>query len=149
VITEPAIIAFEEALGRQAALGGDAADEVAGTMLAALRPAVERLALAIAEQAAAEVSAQLADATVRVTIEDGLPSLQVEGPDAEDGPAYKGKDLEARLTLRLPASLKGEIEAAAGDVGDSVNAHVVETLGRAIQRQRRAAGRRLSGTIET
>jgi hypothetical protein len=147
--TEAAIIAFEDTLGQQAALGGDAVEEAAGALLTALRPAVEKLALTLAEEAAIEVSAQLTDATVRVAIDEGAPSLLVEQQGGEEPIAFKTEDLEARLTLRLPASLKGELEEAASDVGDSINAHVVETLARALQRHRRVAGNRLSGTIES
>ena len=147
--TEAAIIAFEETLGQQAVLGGDAVEEVAGALLTAVRPAVERLALTIAEEAAAELSAQLTDATVRVAIEDGSPTLFVDRQEADEDVAIKTEDLEARLTLRLPTSLKGELEEAAGDVGDSINTLVVETLAKALQRHRRTAVTRFSGTLET
>jgi hypothetical protein len=103
----------------------------------------------MAEDAAQEVAAQLPDATVRVVIEDGAPTLVVERQETDEGVAYKGKDLEARLTLRLPAALKSALEEAAGDSGDSVNSHVVEALGQALHRHRRISGRRFSGTIET
>jgi hypothetical protein len=147
---EAAVVTFEETLGLQAALGGDAVEETASALLTAARPAMERLALSLAEQAAAEVSAQLADAAVRVVIEGGAPTLLVERRAAdEDAAAYKGEDLEARLTLRLPAGLKREIEGAAAAAGDSVNAHVVEALAKALQQHRRLSGRRFSGTIET
>jgi hypothetical protein len=110
---------------------------------------MERLALSLAEEAAAEVSAQLPEAAVRVVIEEGSPTLLVERQATDDDAAYKGEDLEARLTLRLPTSLKLELEKAAADVGDSVNAHVVETLAKALRQYRRVSGRRFSGTIET
>lgn len=145
---ESAVVAFEEALGQQAALGGDVVEETAGALLGAVRPAVERLALAMAEEAAAEVTAQLVDSTVRVVVEGGAPSLVVDRVGEDEHIAIK-EDLEARLTLRLPASLKSDLEDVAGDVGDSVNAHVVETLAKALHRHRRVSGRRFSGTIET
>lgn len=146
---ESAVIAFEETLGKQAALGGEAVEETAGALLPAIRPAMERLALSLAEEAAAEVSAQLPEAAVRVVIEGGSPTLLVERRTTDDEAVPKGEGMEARLTLRLPTSLKLELEKAAGDVGDSVNTHVVETLAKALRQHRRVSGRRVSGTIET
>ncbi|MDH3730842.1 MAG: hypothetical protein OES13_06945 [Acidimicrobiia bacterium] len=146
---EASIIAFEETLAQQATLGGDAVEEAAGALLQAVRPAVERLALSMAEDAALEVAAQLPDATVRVVIEEGSPALMVERQETVETAAFKGEDLEARLTLRLPTGLKSAIEEAAGDAGDSVNSHVVEALGQALQRHRQVSTRRFTGTIET
>ena len=147
--TEAAIVAFEEALATQVSLGDERVEEAATALLAALRPALDRLALTIAEEAAAEVSAQLPDAEVRVVMEAGQPGLTVDSSEVDVDVAALRNDLEARLTLRLPQGLKELIEDSAGDAGDSVNTHVVETLHRSLQRSRRAAGRRISGTIET
>ena len=118
-------------------------------MLAALRPALDRLTLTVAEEAAAEVSAQLPDAEVRVVMDGGQPTLAVDSSEADVDIGSLRDELEARLTLRLPSNLKELIEHSAGDAGDSVNTHVVETLHKSLQRSRRAAGRRISGTIET
>jgi hypothetical protein len=148
VNTEAAIVAFEETLSQQVALGDEQVEEAATALLAALRPAMDRLALTLAEDAAAEVSAQLPDATAQVVIEDGQPALVVSGAD-EVVPSLKSEELEARLTLRLPSGLKGLIEESADDAGHSVNAHVIETLHRSLHRARRTAGRSFSGTIET
>ena len=47
------------------------------------------------------------------------------------------EDLDARITLRLPPTLKQLIEDAAQTNGDSVNSWVIDTLGkRANQRGR-------------
>lgn len=146
--TEGAVVALEEAVARQVALGDERLEEAALTLLGALRPALERLSLTLAEQAAEEVTAQLVDFRARVVVEGGEPQLVVEPTDAgSDTPRFD--DLEARLTLRLPAALKELIEESAGEAGDSVNTHVLETLHRSLQRARRSSGRRLSGTIET
>ncbi len=146
---EASVVAFEETLAQQATLGGDAVEEAAGALLQAVRPAVERLALSIAEDAAQEVAAQIPDATVRVVIEEGSPALMVERQEAEDAAAFKGEDLEARLTLRLPTALKSAIEDAAAEAGASVNSQVVDALGKALHRQQRNSTRRFTGTIET
>ena len=47
------------------------------------------------------------------------------------------EDFDARITLRLPPSLKDLIEDAAGMTGESVNAWVVEALGKRARGSRR------------
>jgi hypothetical protein len=109
-----------------------------------LRPAFQQAAFRLAEQAAAEIGAQLAGYSVAVVLEDGEPSLLVR----EDSTARSTlpEDLSARITLRLPDSLKDELEAAAGETGDSVNAFVVKALS---TRASRRASRRITETFET
>ncbi|MGH8875701.1 MAG: toxin-antitoxin system HicB family antitoxin, partial [Acidimicrobiia bacterium] len=57
------------------------------------------------------------------------------------------EDYEARLTLRLPTSLKELVEEAAGRGGDSINSWVVKTL-MSKARTGRPPGRRVSGTFD-
>ncbi|NND01413.1 MAG: toxin-antitoxin system HicB family antitoxin, partial [Acidimicrobiia bacterium] len=52
----------------------------------------------------------------------------------------------ARITLRLPDSLKDDLESAAGDSGDSVNAYVIKALS---SRAGRRSARRITETFET
>ena len=61
-------------------------------------------------------------------------------------PQTVAEDLSARITLRLPESLKDNIEAAATASGDSVNAYVVKTL---TKRSGRRSARRITETFET
>lgn len=119
---------LEAALTSQLAmLGGDAAfGASADSLYAALEPAFRQLGLDLAQQAASEVAAQLPDHEVDVVLADGEPSLRVR---ATEGPARAPlDDLDARLTLRLPESLKRIVEDAADGTGDSVNSWVVKTL---------------------
>ena len=140
---------IEAAVGTQMRLaGGDAAVEAAGeALLTALRPTLLRGAQHLAEQAAAEVDAQLPDHAANVVIEDGEPVVLVR-PHQEAEASFAGDGLEARLTLRLPGELKRILEQAAGEAGDSVNTYVVKSLSRH-SRQATAPGRRYRGTIET
>jgi hypothetical protein len=106
-------------------------------LVAALGPALQVAAMEIAEQAAAEVRAQLPSQTVDVVLSDGDPTLRIgDAPRATDrrSPA---EDLDARITLRLPPTLKQLIEDAAQSTGDSVNAWVVDALGKRAGRERR------------
>lgn len=119
---------MEAALTAQLALlGGDEAfGASAEALYAALEPALRQLGFDLAQQAAAEIGAQLPDTEVDVVLADGEPSLKVRtsAPQAT-APA---DELDARLTLRLPESLKRLVEEEAEGLGDSVNSWVVKTL---------------------
>jgi hypothetical protein len=126
--------------------GDDPAVVRAGeTMIRALRPAMERAALQLAEQAAEEVDAQLPGKSVSVRIQEGTPILTVE--DSGEPITIDTDSLEARITVRLPDRLKAMLEEVATESGDSVNTYVVKML--SSKTRDRSAGRRFSGTIET
>lgn len=139
---------FEAAVNEQLSLAGTDSDveAAADALLAVLQPTIHRLALGLAEQAAEEVSAQLPDYVVEVVLADGQPSLTPR-PVAEESP-FAAEDLEARLTVRLPAKLKALIEEAAAEAGDSVNTYVFKSLSSRAQKATKS-GRRVSGTIQT
>ncbi|MBT8213034.1 MAG: DUF1778 domain-containing protein [Acidimicrobiia bacterium] len=147
-----AITRLEATVTGQLQLAGeDPAVEAAGeALLAALGPALRQAAMSLAEQAAAEVASQLPEATIKVVLEDGDPTLDVQTIETE-APAYNAKDLHARLTLRLSDELKGLVEDAATETGDSVNAYVIRALSSVAARPsgKQSAGSRLKGTIES
>ena len=147
--TTVAMTRFQAALEQQMALaGGDQPVEAAGmALLAAAQPALRALAFDLAEQAAAEVRAQLPGYAVELVLEQGEPALRVRSEESTGrGPADEAAD--ARITLRLSPRLKETVEEAAAEHGESLNAWLVRTLsahgGRHHQR-----GRRMEGTIET
>ncbi len=145
---DPIITTIEASLATQlAAAGGDPGlEEAASRFLAALEPALRQAGMALAEQAATEVGAQLGDRTVDVVIVDGDPVLRVAG-STETSTDVNTEDFDARLTLRLPPSLKSLVEDAAGASGDSVNTWVVKTLSTGTKRSQRV-GRRVSGSFD-
>src|SRR3954463_13616860 len=128
----PVINSVEATLVSQATIASsDPAVESAVTQLvAALGPALQVAAMEIAEQAAAEVRAQLPEHTVDVVLSDGDPALRISDAPAASSARPNPEDLDARTTLRLPPSLKQLIEDAAQNTGDSVNAWVIEALGK-------------------
>jgi len=137
---EPVINTVRGALVQQAAMAAsDPVVEAAAQLLSdALGPALRLAAMELAEQAAAEVAAQLPDQRVDVVISDGDPSLRVsDRPGTNERPVTE--DLDARITLRLPPSLKQLIEDAAEIKGESVNGWVMDVLDK---RARRAPGPR-------
>lgn len=145
--TSSVIAEIESALNAQLELGdGDPAVDTAGrALLAALAPAVRQAAIQLAEQAALEVDAQLADGTVDVTLREGEPTLVVRRDEGE-AMRFRGDELAARLTIRLPEALKEELERAANSVGDSVNSYVIKTLS---TEGRKRGRKRIVGTFET
>jgi len=138
---------IERALGAQLRLSGEdpAVAEAAEAMMVALEPAVDRAVARLAEEAAEEVEAQLPGRRVGIELRGGVPVLVVGA--AEEPAPIDTDDLEARITLRLSDHLKGIIEEAAGETGESMNTFVVKTL--ANKAQERSTGRRYTGTIET
>lgn len=135
----PIVHTLQTTLATQAVLAGDdpAVEAAVGQVVAALRPALQAAAIELAEQAAAEVRAQLSDHTVDVVLTEGDPTLRVsDSPEAERSPA--AEDLDARITLRLTPTLKQLIEDAARTAGDSVNSWVLDALAKRAARPRRA-----------
>jgi len=145
--TQTALARFEAALATQVAASGDPAlESAAQALLAALGPATRQLALELAEQAATEVGAQMPEHEVDVVLREGEPVLAVREPRVTKTP--REEDYEARITLRLPPSLKSVVEDSAGVTGDSVNSWVVKALASATGRQGRP-GRHYRGTVQT
>ena len=150
VDTTVAITRFQAALEQQVVLaGGDPAVEAAGrALLAAAGPALRGLAFDLAEQAAAEVRAQLPGQRVDVVLEEGEPALRVRPDEAVPAAAPPDEAADARVTLRLSPRLKQMIEETAAERGESLNAWLVRTLS-AHGGRHHGRGRRVEGTIET
>ena len=97
-------------------------------------------------QAALEISAKLPSGHVEVRLAGQEPELvYVEEAAEERGAA--AEELSARISLRLPESLKTTIEAAASREGVSVNTWIVRAIMRATEPRRAtvSTGRRLTG----
>jgi hypothetical protein len=135
VDSKAALTRFEAAVTSQVSLaGGDPAVEAARALREALGPASRQLALELVEQAAAEVDAQLPHHGVEVVLRGGEPALEVRSGERERGrPA--DEEYEARITLRLPPSLKSAVEEAARAAGESVNSYPVGALSRSTARR--------------
>jgi hypothetical protein len=144
----PVMTAIEAAVSTQLAVaGGDPTMEAAASqLLAALEPALRQVGMELAQQAAEEVGAQLGDRTVEVVIVDGEPQLRVSQASDVD-PTSLDEEFDARITLRLPPSLKGLVESAADETGDSVNTWVVKTLTSGARKSTKV-GRSVRGTFE-
>jgi hypothetical protein len=133
-----------------ASVGDDRAAEVAERLGGALESSLALRMLDALTEAALEVGAQLPAGQVDVRLA-GRDAELVYVDDAEGvRPVVEDDGMAARITLRLPESLKKEIDAAAAHEHVSVNTWLVRELARAVAAPpRRHTGKRLTGFAET
>jgi hypothetical protein len=139
--------ALRDDLARVAAVGDESTARAAELLAVALESSLgRRLQEALAE-AALELSSQLESGRIEVRIAGGDPEL-VLVRDEETAPAEPADEaFTARITLRLPESLKGRLEEAATRHGISVNTLLVQALQRHLEPRSPSGGsrRRLTG----
>jgi hypothetical protein len=137
---------LERDLASVAALGGEDVAEAAARLAQALRSSAGLRLMEILGEAALEISAQLPEGHVEVRLAGPDPQLVYVGSAAAELPAMPAEDgLTARITLRLPESLKRELEAAAAREAVSLNAWLVRALARSTAPPPRRTGKRLTG----
>jgi len=146
---QPIINAVQATLTGQGSLaGGDCAvEEAIDHLVSALGPAIRQAAMELAEQAAVEVRAQLPDRTVDLVLTDGDPSLRISDAAVTSEP-LAAEDLDARITLRVPPSLKSLIEDAAETAGASVNSWVLDALSRRARKPANTQGFRMTHSFD-
>ena len=134
-----------------AALADEQVAEAARRITNALESSVRVRLLDVLSEAAAELSAAIEGGHVEVRVAGGDPDLVFLEEEPEAAPAAEpGEEFGARITLRLPESLKAHVEAAAARDGVSVNSWIVSVLARGATSEgtRRGSGpgrRRLTG----
>lgn len=140
---QPVVNSIQAALHDQARFAGDddAVATAVGHLIEALAPALRMAATELAEQAAGEVRAQRPDCAVDVVLVDGDPTLRVTDAPTSNEDGTPDEEFDARISLRLPPTLKTTIEQAAGQEGESVNTWVVEAVGQYARRNRRRTRR--------
>lgn len=142
--------AIQEDLAAAAALAADEPTKEAARRLSqALGSSLHLRLLDIVSEAAAELSAAV-PGRIDVRLAGRDPDLVYVEEDVEPAAAAAGEDaLTARITLRLPESLKLQIEVAASAENVSVNSWIVRALARGLEsRPSRSPGRRLTGYAE-
>lgn len=138
--------AVQADLATVAGIGDEAVAEAARRIAAALESSLRlRLTDALGE-AAAELTNQLPDGHVEVRVSAGEPEL-VYVPDPGAPPPSGLEDLTARITLRLPETLKTIVDAAAQEAGMSANTWLLQQITRSADPKRRnqPGGRRMTG----
>ena len=140
-------------------LGDERTQDVARSLAAALDPALRLVALQMLTDTADELNGELDGAHVAVVMDGATPHLLVTQADRSDdreqdhvtGPdchaqtpvqavSEVAEGPEVRTTLRLPESLKQQIDAAARGQGRSVNAWLVEAARGALSEQSFTSG---------
>ncbi len=117
-------------------------------LTAALRSSLQLRLFDAMGQAALELSEQMASGHVEVRLA-GRDVELVYVPD-DSPPTASNREVDdegtARLTLRMPESLKSQVEGAASRAGSSTNAWLVDAVKRALDHRRhRVVGNRLTG----
>ena len=142
----PHIEALQSDLAEIAALGDEATAQAAQRLSLALRSSVGLRMLDALTEAALELSAQIPTGHVEVRLAGQDPTL-VFVAEQEAAPPAAEDDQSARITLRLPESLKARVDAAAAREGVSVNTWLVRALSRAVSSPRPSirVGNRLTG----
>ncbi|HEY6761532.1 MAG TPA: hypothetical protein VI318_18675 [Baekduia sp.] len=147
---------YVEALHRQLAVaaeaGGEDARALAERLTAPLDAAARLMLLEVLSAAAGEITSELAPGSVDVRLRGGEPELVVVPPPVDDAvdvdsdtragaavpnaafaPVEDDGGAQARINLRLPDTLKGRVEEAAGRAGLSVNAWLVRAVAAAVE----------------
>ncbi|MGE5830541.1 MAG: toxin-antitoxin system HicB family antitoxin [Micromonosporaceae bacterium] len=118
-------------LAAAAAPGGPDVTKAAELLGGSLEASTRLLLLEALSDAAAEITAKLGDSSVEVRLRGREAQFVVTrpepGPMGGAPPAGTEGDL-ARITLRLPESLKEAVERAAASEGISVNAWLVRAI---------------------
>ena len=136
-------------LGRAAEVGGEDVKAAAERLLLALDPALRLTLMDALSQAASEVSAALPSVSVSVRLQGREPVFVVEGAPAAPQPEepFDDEDAEAtaRITLRIPETLKARAEVLAARRGQSLNTWLVGAARAAATDRPQHAGESIHG----
>jgi hypothetical protein len=127
------IEALQADLRELAQLGGDELVQATHRLEGAVKQSATLRLIDALTQVALEVSSQLPNGHVDVRLAGQDPELVYVEEEGEEPQAQTADDgLNARITLRLPESLKVALEKAADAEGVSVNAWLVRALQRSV-----------------
>jgi hypothetical protein len=145
---QPYVDAVRRELAVAAATGGPDAQALAERLAAPLESAIRLAMLEVLSDAAEQITAGLAPASVEVRLRGRDPHFTVDPGDGPVAPVVPVAPMaEAdddggtwRVTLRLPEQLRPRVDAAARGAGLSVNAWLVRTVTAALGGGRRSRG---------
>ena len=128
-----------------AELGDERSAQIASRLGEVLGSNLRLKMLDLFSQVAVELSSKLPSGHIEVRLAGQEPELVfVEAPGGDAG--MVGEELSARISLRLPESLKAAVEKAADREGVSTNAWLIRAIARATEsRPVHVTGKRLSG----
>lgn len=150
----PYVISVQRGLTTAAALADNTTQEVAGRMGAAMESAVRLALLDALADAAAAIGAEVAPTSVELRVSAGNPEFIVRVPAASAQPTMLQPPLQdtlatdegeldepaARISLRLPASVKAKVDEVADRDGVSTNAWLIRAVVDALADRRRPRG---------
>ena len=147
------VTAVQSDLAAAAALGGDEVAEAGRRLADAAAPSLQMRLLDLLSEAALGLNAQLPDGHVELRLAGRDPDLVYVAQSApEASGADVASDYDARITLRLPDTLKTAAESAADKDGISTNAWIVRALKRELETRpsgRIRSGNRLQGFAQS
>ena len=132
--------------------GTDAEIAAAGRLARALDPALRLALLDAVGRVAMELSERIPGGHVEVRLAGrDVELVYVAEEAARPEPAEDGDETgeTARITFRVPGSLKARIEAEASREGISTNSWIVHAVTRALGVPRRRTGQRITGFAES
>ena len=136
----PYVESLRRDLAAAAEAGGPEAKAAAERLALSLDPAMRLALMEALSQAAAEITSELPAGSVDVRLRGREPEFVVDVPAPTAGqgragaePAPEPEDVEedgpvARITLRIPESLKAKAEEMAARSGHSLNTWLVSTI---------------------
>lgn len=127
-------------------LGDERAAQIAQRLGSVLGANLRLKVFDLLSQAALEVSSKLPSGHIEVRLAGQEPEL-IFVDDTPADASSTGEDLSARISLRLPESVKAAAEKAADRDGVSTNAWLVRAIARATESRgpTHSTGKRLSG----
>ena len=140
---------LQEDLQSLAELGDERSAQIASRLGEVLGSTLRLKMLDLFSQVAVELSNKLPSGHIEVRLAGQEPELVfVDSPAGDSG--LVGEELSARISLRLPESLKTTVEQAAAREGISTNAWLVRAIARATEsRPVHVSGKRLSGYAQS
>src|SRR5690606_19793574 len=134
---------LRDALAAAARTAGEDVQEAADPLAAPLEPALRPTLRECASGRTVDITVKLDGDAVEVRLGGGQPEVAVErrprtaptppSPPTPPEPPAPSEDSQARVSLRLPESLKTRIDDAAAAEGVSVNTWIVRAAQRALQ----------------
>jgi hypothetical protein len=143
---------LQEDLRGLAELGDERSQQIANRLGEALSSNLRLKLFDLLSQAAVELSSKLPSGHIEVRLAGQEPELVFVDSGGGGEPAGPvGEELSARISLRLPESLKTAVEKAAAREGISTNAWLVRAIARASESRPvvNTGGRRLSGYAQS
>ena len=140
---------LQEDLQGLAELGDERSAQIARRLGDALGSNLRLKLLDLLSQAALELNAKLPSGHIEVRLAGQEPELVFVDATGESASSV-GEELSARISLRLPESLKSAVEKASDAEGISTNAWLIRAIARATEsRSVHVSGKRLSGYAQS